>query len=72
MSSFLLFSASITLVLLSILPLSTAAYIVDVDGDPLLDGAKYYIVQITNTTSTSGLTHPKREGMSTLHYQRKN
>ncbi|KAK9757109.1 hypothetical protein RND81_01G140300 [Saponaria officinalis] len=56
MSSFFLFSASITLVLLSTLSLSTAD-LVDTDGDPIRSGKNYYIIPINTTTPTSGLTY---------------
>ncbi|XP_074287468.1 kunitz-type trypsin inhibitor alpha chain-like [Silene latifolia] len=57
MSSFI-FSTSITLVLLSIiLPLSTA-YLVDIEGDPILNGRLYYIIP---TTTKSGLTYTPKD-----------
>ncbi|XP_074287497.1 kunitz trypsin inhibitor 5-like [Silene latifolia] len=58
MSSFL-FLASITLVLLSILPPSTAIIVlpVDIDGDFILNGGEYYIIPIT---TTSGFTYTQK------------
>ncbi|KAK9757115.1 hypothetical protein RND81_01G140900 [Saponaria officinalis] len=55
MSSFLI-SASITLVLLSTLSVSTAD-LVDIDGDLIRSGKSYYIIPINTTTPTSGLTY---------------
>ncbi|KAK9757122.1 hypothetical protein RND81_01G141900 [Saponaria officinalis] len=57
MSSFL-FSASITLILLSILSVSTADLVVDIDGDPLYNGRNYYIIPVT---TTSGLTYTQKQ-----------
>ncbi|KAK9757116.1 hypothetical protein RND81_01G141000 [Saponaria officinalis] len=66
MTSFLI-SASITLViLLSILSHSTAD-LVDIDGDPILNGGHYYIIPITTTTSTSGLTYTEKEDQCPLY-----
>ncbi|KAK9757121.1 hypothetical protein RND81_01G141500 [Saponaria officinalis] len=65
--SSLLFLASITLVLLSILSVSTADLVVDIDGDPIVNGRNYYIIPITTTTSTSGLTYTQKQEQCPLY-----
>ncbi|XP_074287477.1 trypsin inhibitor 2-like [Silene latifolia] len=54
MSSFILSSASITLVLLSILSFTTAFDLVDIDGHPIKNGGEYYIIP---TSGGGGLTY---------------
>ncbi|XP_074287481.1 trypsin inhibitor 1B-like [Silene latifolia] len=63
MSSSLLFTALITLVLLLIVPSSTA-FIADTDGDPIHNGREYYIVPVT---SKSGLTYTQKNGGCPLY-----
>ncbi|XP_074287495.1 trypsin inhibitor 1B-like [Silene latifolia] len=63
MSSFIIFTASITLVLISILPLSTA-YPVDIDGDFIINEAEYYIIPIN---TTSGLTYTQKREVCPLY-----
>ncbi|XP_074288046.1 chymotrypsin inhibitor 3-like [Silene latifolia] len=63
MSSFL-FLASITLVLLSILPVSSADRALDSDGDPIINGREYYIIPISGT---SGLTYTQKHFQCPLY-----
>ncbi|XP_074287473.1 kunitz-type trypsin inhibitor alpha chain-like [Silene latifolia] len=59
--SSLLFSASITLLLLSILPLSTPEELLDTDGDPIYNGGQYYITSLNIYGSKGPITLQKTD-----------